>query len=260
MLPTKPRALIPGLLAVILLFTLTVAARADKSDEVYRILPLGDSITQAEANRASYRYPLWRMLVDSGLAFDFVGSLKKHQDRYSKGTPPQPDYEGESFDRDHEGHFGWTADEIIKGRDFDNGSGSGKLTEWVEGYDADIALVHLGTNDAFNRQSNESTVNELKEIIRILREDNPEVTVLLAKLIPVKHDPGNADVVESLNEAIPQVVADMHTEQSPVILVDHFNGFDAEEDTYDGVHPNESGETRMAQRWFEAIMDVVERN
>lgn len=252
----KPRALIPGLPAAILLFTFCVTALAD----TVRILPLGDSITQAEANRASYRYPLWKMLVDSALEFDFVGSLQKHQDRYSKGTPPQPDYQGEPFDQDHEGHFGWTVDGIIEGRGFDNGSGSGKLAEWVAGYDADIALLHLGTNDAFNRQSNESTVDELKEVIRILRGDNPRITILLAKLIPVKHKPGNADLVESLNEAIPQVAEDMHTGQSPVILVDHFSGFDPEEDTYDGVHPNESGERKMAQRWFDAIMDVVERD
>lgn len=237
---------------------LLAACGAARAEQVYTILPLGDSITQAEINRASYRYPLWKKLVDSDLKFDFVGSLKKQQDRYSKGTPPQPDYKGKSFDRDHEGHFGWRIDEILKGREFDNGSGSGRLADWVKGYEADIALVHLGTNDAFVGQSNESSVEELKEVIRILREDNPQTIILLAILAPVKHRPGNAGAVESLNEAIPRVAEDMHTEASPVILVDHFSGLDAEEDTYDGVHPNESGEEKMAQTWFEAIKMVVE--
>lgn len=252
--PKSIPGLLPSLLAVLSLAVLYGPAHAE---EIHRILPLGDSITQAEANRASYRYPLWKKLVDSDLKFDFVGSLQKHQDRYTKGTPPQPDYKGKSFDRDHEGHFGWNTDEIINGRDFDNGSGSGKLAEWVDGYDADIVLMHLGTNDAFNRQSNASTVEELKEIIRILREDNPDVAVLLARITPVDHKPGNAEAVASLNEAIPSVAEDMHTEQSPVILVDHFSGFDPGEHTYDGVHPNEAGEELMAQRWFDAIMDVA---
>jgi hypothetical protein len=228
------------------------------ADETYRILPLGDSITQAEINRASYRYPLWKKLVDSGIQFDFVGSLKKQQDRYSKGTPPQPDYKGLEFDRDHEGHFGWNINEIIDGRGFDNGSGSGKLEGWVEDYDADIALIHLGTNDAFNRHSNESSVEELEKVIRILREDNPRITILLAKVIPTARKPGDAEAVESLNEAIPEVVENMSTDKSPVILVDHFTGFDAEEHTYDGVHPNAAGEEIMAQRWFEAIESVVD--
>lgn len=244
-----------ALAVAILLLASTVTAWADK---VYRILPLGDSITQAEINRASYRYPLWKLLVDSDIEFDFVGSLKKQQDRYSKGTPPQPDYKGLGFDRDHEGHFGWNIDEIIKGRDFDNGSGSGRLEGWVEGYDADIALVHLGTNDAFNRHPNETSIKEIKEVIEILREDNPDVIILLAKLIPASRKPGDAAAVESLNESIPRIVEDMNTEDSPVILVDHFDGFDVEEDTYDGVHPNEAGEQKMAQVWFEAIQKVVE--
>lgn len=246
--------LLLGALATITLLAVVSTARAQ---DVYRILPLGDSITQAEANRASYRYPLWKRLVDSGLEFDFVGSLRKHQDRYTKGTPPHPDYKGMAFDKDHEGHFGWNTEEIFKGRGSDNGSGSGKLADWLRKYDADIVLMHLGTNDAFNRHSNESTVKEMKEIIRILREDNPSVTVLLAKVTPVDHKPGDAEAVASLNEAIPTVAEDMHTSESPVILVDHFSGFDPDKHTYDGVHPNEAGEELMAERWFEAIMEVT---
>lgn len=95
-------------------------------------------------------------------------------------------------------------------------------------------------------------------MIQILREDNPEVTVLLAKLIPAKLNPGGGEAVESLNEVIPTVAEDMSTEQSPVIVVDHFEGFDVDEHTYDGVHPNEAGEKLMAKRWFEAIQSVVE--
>jgi lysophospholipase L1-like esterase len=186
--------------------------------------------------------------------------LKKQQDRYSKGTPPQPDYKGLGFDRDHEGHFGWNIDEIIKGRDFDNGSGSGKLEGWVEGYEADIALVHLGTNDAFNRHPKETSVEEIREVVRILREDNPNITILLAKLIPASRKPGDSGAVESLNELIPGLAEDMHTEDSPVVLVDQFESFDVEAHTYDGVHPNEAGEEKMARVWFEAIKEVVESN
>lgn len=242
-------------LAAVVLSAVSTAAPAD---EPHRILPLGDSITQAEADRASYRYPLWKMLIDAGLEVDFVGSLRTHHGGPSSGPPPQPDYRGRAFDRDHEGHFGWTADEIINGRAFD--SGSGRLADWLEGYDVDIALVHLGTNDAFSGEDNESTVKELKEIVRILRKDNPHVVVLLAKLIPVGQGPGSGGIIKPLNEAISRAAEDMHTERSPVILVDQFSGFDAAEDTYDGVHPNESGERKMARRWFDAIMATKKPN
>lgn len=249
--PIKLAARVVGFLAVIVL---SAIVSADPGKDVHRILPLGDSITQADAHRASYRYPLWKLLVDAGLAFDFVGSMKQHYGEQPESSPPQPDYRGLSFDRDHEGHFGWTAREIVEGRSRGNGSGSGKLAQWVAHYDADIALVHLGTNDVYRGRHNEAILDDLKESIRILRTDNPAVVVLLAQLIPAGQEPG---VMASLNRAIPQVARDMSTAHSPVIIVDHHSGFDPRKDTYDGVHPNASGESKMARRWFDAIMKAT---
>ena len=244
-----------GFLVALCMLALCTASRAE---HVYRILPLGDSITQAEADRASYRYPLWKMLVDAGLEFEFVGSMNTHLGVPRKGPPPQPDYKGRPFDPDHEGHFGWTTGDIINGRRFDTGSGSGKLEQWVKDYRVDIALVHLGTNDAFATGDNASTVDNLEQIVRILRADNPEVAVLLAQLIPAGRRPEDDGPIESLNREIPRVAQAMHAARSPVIIVDQYSGFDPEVDTYDGVHPNESGEGKIARRWFDAIMELLE--
>ncbi len=251
--PTQLSARAAAFLALIFL---SAIAAADPGKDIHRILPLGDSITQADAHRASYRYPLWKMLVDAGLTFDFVGSMRRHYGEQAGSGPPQPDYRGHSFDRDHEGHFGWTAREIVDGRSRGNGSGSGKLADWVAHYDADIALVHLGTNDVFRGRSNESILDDLREIIGILRADNPAVAVLLAQLIPAGQDPG---VMASLNRALPRMARDMSTARSPVVIVDHHSGFDPREDTYDGLHPNESGERKMARRWFDAIIKTTGR-
>ncbi len=38
-----------------------------------KILPLGDSITQADFNYNSYRRPLWHLLNEAGYSVDFVG-------------------------------------------------------------------------------------------------------------------------------------------------------------------------------------------
>lgn len=223
--------------------------------DTLRILPLGDSITQAESNRASYRYPLWKKLIDAEYDFDLVGSMTQQYSKYNPGPAPQPDYRGHQFDQDHEGHFAWRVGEIIKGREHDNGSGKGKLADWLKGYDLDIALIHLGTNDAFMRIPHKVTTHNLKTIISLLREDNPEVVILLAQLIPAAQSPGDDSAVEALNKIIPKIASSMTTEQSPVIVVDHFSGFDITTDTYDKVHPNASGEEKMAQAWFDAIND-----
>jgi acyl-CoA thioesterase I len=44
---------------------------------------------------------------------------------------------------------------------------------------------------------------------------------------------------------------------SPVFLVDQFSGFNAEKDTYDGVHPNQSGEQKIADRWFNQLKNIL---
>lgn len=228
-----------------------------QADETINILPLGDSITHAEINRASYRYFLWKKLIDEGIDFDFVGSMNTQLDTYSKGETPQPDYKGKSFDKDHEGHFAWEVNHIWGGRSPNNNTGSGSLGDWMQEYDFDIALVHLGTNDAFMGQDNNQTAFELKAIIEKLREDNPNAVILLAKVIPTAKGEREAAAVDQLASLIPGVAEEMTTEDSPVILVDMFDGFDVNELTYDGVHPNEKGEMEMAQRWFDAIMEAL---
>jgi GDSL-like Lipase/Acylhydrolase family len=239
-----------GLMLNCSLMISTAAADA----ETIKILPLGDSITQAESNRASFRYPLWKKLVDAGIDFDFVGSMNK---QLGTDKPPHADYKGLKFDPDHEGHFAWAADEIIRGRKFDNGTGSGNLKGWLTAYDVDIALIHLGTNDAFMQQPNKSTAEELKTIVSLLRDDNPRVIILLARLIPTTRAPWDTKSVNSLNETIVLLSKTLGTDESPVILVDQFSGFDGKADLYDMVHPNASGEEKMAAKWFEAIQRAL---
>ena len=75
------------------------------ADAVNKIMPLGDSITRGIAGSTDdtgYRRSLYFALVGAGFPVDFVGN---HND----GIP-------DDFDKNHEGHGGWTAEEIIFGR------------------------------------------------------------------------------------------------------------------------------------------------
>lgn len=215
-----------------------------------RILPLGDSITHADANHLGYRYRLWVKLVDAGIDFDLIGSLRSNH----LGNPQWPLYKGRLFDRDHEGHWGWRADEILSGP---AGQEKDKLSEWLKGYTPDIVLIHLGTNDILRHQKVAETVDELKQIMVVLRADNPRVIILLAKLIPTRAAPINA-WIEKLNARIVQMSASASTDQSPVIIVDQYSGFEAQDiDASDWLHPTPSGEEKMAAKWFEAIQGCV---
>ncbi|MCP4007882.1 MAG: cellulose-binding protein [Proteobacteria bacterium] len=247
------------IMALCIAFTIPLGSTLAQSQDngKVKILALGDSITHAEINRASYRYPLWKKLIDAEIEFDFVGSMNTQLSTYSKGTPPQPDYRGQLFDPDHEGHFGWQASDIAYGRNPNNNTGSGSLSQWLQTYDFDMALIHLGTNDVFYRQSNSRITGELKDVIKALRKDNPKAIILLATLIPTTKKEAYRQGVESLNAVIPSLVSQMNTRASPVLLVDQFADFDVQTETYDGIHPNALGEEKMAPRWFEAIIAVL---
>jgi acyl-CoA thioesterase I len=194
-------------------------------------MPLGDSITQGDSAHDSYRRELWRLLEAQALQADFVGSQR---DGFG-GGPPNPD-----FDRDHEGHWGFRADEILAG-----------LENWVRSARPDVVLVHLGTNDLLQGQSVSSIAGELEELIRLLRTVNPRVAVLLAQVVPSSLLV--VQTIDSLNSAISSVASRASTSESPVIAVDQATGFDPLVHTYDGVHPNALGERKMAAVWLQAL-------
>ena len=130
-----------------------------------RVMLLGDSITQANTEHVSYRRPLWQKLNEAGFNnVDFVGSSQENQG----GSNPNPD-----FDLDHEGHWGWFADEVLE-----------RIGDWAVRATPDIVLMHLGTNDIGSGQDIAETTNEIREIVQRLRVHNPRVHVLLAMLRP----------------------------------------------------------------------------
>nr|CAA9240199.1 hypothetical protein AVDCRST_MAG63-1497 [uncultured Armatimonadetes bacterium] len=219
-------------------------AWAQPPSATIRIMPLGDSITDSHNGRPSYRYPLWINLFMGGYAVDFVGSRYGHQGQAV----------GYNFDQNHEGHNFFRADQVLP-----------NVQNWAQAAQPDVVLLHLGTNDVFQSDGNDAsgyvdtatniqTINELSQIIDRLRSARPNVKVLLATLIGAfKYKLQTQD----LNGRISALAGQKNTSASPVYLVDQWQGFDPATDTYDGVHPNESGERKMADKWYAAIVTVL---
>jgi hypothetical protein len=51
----------------------------------------------------------------------------------------------------------------------------------------------------------------------------------------------------------------MNTRSSRLLVVDFTEGFNPLEDTFDGNHPNNTGSEKMAQKWFEGILEVLKK-
>ncbi|MBI2963070.1 MAG: cellulose-binding protein [Deltaproteobacteria bacterium] len=194
-----------------------------------RIMPLGDSITEGAAGSASYRYWLAKDLAKAGVDFDFVGSA--HGVR--GGAPRFGD-----FDADHEGHWGWTTGQVLS-----------RIGDWAAAGRPDVVLVHLGTNDVVGAPA--AIPANLASIIDRLRAVNPHVVVLVARLIPISGVAGAT--LRAVNESIERMARGKSAPGSPVVVVPQDEGFDAATDTDDGIHPDESGERKMAARWFAAL-------
>ena len=222
-----------------------------------QILCLGDSITQANNEGCGYRYALWKKLIDYQIEFDFIGSMDK---RFGQEPGSEcPPYKGRVFDPDHEGHWGWRIDEILQGTlDLPPETGTGSLAGWLKGYTPDIVLLHLGNNDAGHSESADRMADELKQVIRLLQQDNPSVSILLARVIPCVNPIWNARLTV-LNSVIDDVAADTRTATSNVMVVDLAAGFDPLEDTLDHTHPNARGAEKMANKWMEGIQKVLDR-
>ena len=224
-----------------------ITGDSSSAQDLTKIMVLGDSIVQGRKRSNSFRRSLWQKLTAAGYKVDFVGSMNQ-----TKDCTPHPDND---FDPDHEGHWGWRIDEIINGKS-EKCWGEGSLSDWLNNYTPDMVLLHLGTNDAIQKNSAASSVEELKQVIDILRADNPDVTIFLATLIPTV-DEDSRQRIQELNQLIPDIVAEKQQPNSRIILVDQYSDFQAQSDTYDQVHPNVEGEEKMATKWYEAIEDFL---
>ncbi|CAI4214729.1 unnamed protein product [Parascedosporium putredinis] len=199
-----------------------LAASAQK----VKFLPLGDSITEITCWRAI----VWDMLSAEGVAdqVDFVGSMTNNPQN-CKATSA-------GFDTGHEGHSGWQAVDIA----------NQYIEGWSESTVPDVVNFMLGTNDVNMGKTTAQIIAAYDKILATLRAVNPNVKVVIDKLIPLPFK--NAPVVE-LNKLIPGWVETNTTPESPIVIADcsEDNGYTAAM-LRDGVHPNDTGDKLMADQ------------
>jgi lysophospholipase L1-like esterase len=239
---------------------LLLAPRAGAQSTV-KIMPLGDSITHGAGATASYRYPLWFQLSSNGTLVSYVGSMNS-----TTGTPlnwAYPNYFSANFNRLHEGHSGYKTGQILN-----DGLGF-TLQASAALHRPDVVLLHIGTNDIGNAPLGDPTPTidqaaaNVGLIIDTLRAPsaNPNVKVLLARVVPLLPAASGygarSGLISEYNDRLSALAAAKSTAQSPVIIVDQFNGFSPSGQHFDGIHPNLYGEWLMADRFQIALQAVL---
>jgi len=160
-----------------------------------RILPLGDSITDGGTKTRAYRYHMHVELTRQQRPVRWLGSMHGVYDRKfgrnaTSGVPVvgQEDWPVEA--QHHDGHWGWSSQEVLRGHRRQPQRGS--ISEWLEGLKSSmphVVTLHIGTNDLTKYVMKvgkpvSSVASHVRSILRRLCRAFPESLVLLASLIP----------------------------------------------------------------------------
>lgn len=209
---------------------------------VTRIMLVGDSIThgtvQAGIGDYTWRYRLARRLAVADARFTFVGPRDDlYLDSHAYADP--------GFPQHHAAFWGRLLAEATK-------------LVYADTLDQrpDVIVLLAGTNDVNTGHSTSVIEADLNAFITNARIANPNVAFVIGTVMPTN---GVVDPVgiAAYDARIPVVAAARTSPESPISVVDTFAAINAVTDLYDGVHPNQIGEHKIANVFFPAVRALL---
>jgi Ca2+-binding RTX toxin-like protein len=207
--------------------------------KVLSILPMGDSITygviasSSDTESGGYRKFMLEQLDALNVKIDFIGSL-------SNGPATMED-------RDHEGHRGWTVNQL-----------NGIDDDVLAATNPDAVLLLAGTNDS-STDSVPTMLQDLRNLLLSLTSSDPTLTVFVGSLPPIRvgqQPQARADRVDAYNDAMPGLIAELAAQGHKVIFVDmrDLTPDDITAPPLDsGLHPTADGYAKIAPHWMGAL-------
>ena len=220
------------------------SAQKPQSNSINKILNLGASrVEGGRPEYESYRYELWKKLIDNNLTFDFIGT------QTDEATYPM--FNNMIFDSDHEGVGGWTSADILE-----------EIENWLNltGPPDFVLFSSPGGNDALEGLSYTKAVSNINGIIDIIQDFNPNTTIIIEQMAPAHSDIMTLELTEFLkeiNEEVLDIAEKQTTLTSEVIAIDMFSGFN-DSLLADDVHYNEDGAKFIAKRYFDLLVNLLE--
>ncbi len=215
---------------------------------IVNILCLGDSLTAGDGNPSAYRYPLFRLYAEGGIAFRFLGACESADRRMS-----------DAYNR-HCGHCG-----AVIGEEADENLNS--LTAYLKKEDhiaplkeAEILLLYIGTNDK-GRKLAEGVEERFLHLLDVIYAINPTVTVYAMTVLTKQGDSDFALNPFLLGFDTADYAAktgrDLHIVDANGLLSP--NGADPLDYPSDDGHPATRGNEKYAQLWYDATAEELRR-
>ena len=205
-------------------------------------------MTIGSAGEHTWRYRLWQHLrATYGGPFRIVGPREALYDK-ATDTADSYEYADPDFPRAH--LAGW-------------GEGWHHLTpliaDAVRVHKPDVLLVSLGLIDLGFYTDAEQTAENVRLFVAEARRSNPRIAIALLPVIPnvrAETDPPFAAQVTRFNELLAKTAADLDEPRSPLLLTSPPPSYDIHHDTYDGTHPNASGEHKIAGAFADSLYEA----
>ena len=186
----------------------------------------------------SYRYELWKNLVDNNYNFDFIGT------QVDNGS--YEDYDGQNFDADHEGSGGYESEDVLNAID--------EVLQNIQ--TPNIVLLSIGGNDLLDGGNPPSEpISNINLLVDKLQAHSSAITIFIEQIAPANDATMTMNLTTNINEFNSKIVllaSSLTTSSSKVIALDMNTNFD-ESYLADDVHYNELGAKFIADIYFLGI-------
>jgi lysophospholipase L1-like esterase len=246
-----PARIVTRLLALIICFVtapvLALPALPAEAAASTRLLIVGDSISHGSASDYTWRYRLAKHLaaVAPGTV-DFVGDRTDLYDNVN-GRSGAQSYLDANFDRQHHALWGRS---VSAERD--------TIAAAVASSDATTMTVLLGINDlAWLGQTPVGLSADMERLIANARSANPDLDIVLGHVLTRgdlwRRQIIDAGLIAEVNRGYDALAGRLSTDRSRIVVADTAAGWNPVEHTWDGVHPNSTGEVRIAAKFADGL-------
>jgi hypothetical protein len=229
-------------LAVVLATFTLVPITAQAADGPTRVMIVGDSVTQGYRGDVTWRYFLWHALRTAGDDVDFVGprqgTFYLHPDgRYDWDYRGEDAYADADFDQDHGAWYGGRLGEH-------NNWFYVPLAPQVQEQQPDVIVSMWGINDlSDDDQGPAELIASYRAWIAEARSVKPDVDFVIGRLQQTWLYDGE---VTAFNALLGDLSVELSTDASRVLVTSMNEPYVPEADTFDGIHPDLSGQAKIA--------------